>query len=76
MVVGGVRLWGKVTAAERGWRGEHAYPDAIYVPSRTPEQELHKAVELATGLRDCGVLVRLLRWRTTPEIIASLARAA
>ena len=76
MVVGGVRLWGKVIAAERGWRGEHAYPDAIYVPSRTLEQELHKAVELAAGLRDYGAPVRLLRWRTTPEIIASLARAA
>jgi hypothetical protein len=75
-VLGRVRLWGKVIAAERGWRGEHAYPDAIYVPSRTPEQELHKAVELAAGLRDYGVPVRLLRWKTTPEIIASLARAA
>jgi hypothetical protein len=76
-VLGRVRLWGKVIAAERGWRGEHAYPDAIYVPNRlTPKQELHKAVEVAGGLRDYGVPVELLRWQTTPEIIATLARAA
>lgn len=32
-VVGRVRLWGEVVEADRGWRGERAYPETIFVPT-------------------------------------------
>jgi hypothetical protein len=61
-VLGRVRLWGKVVECERGWRGEHAYPDRIYVPCRPPaEHNPQNALEIAAGLRDYGIPVSLLR---------------
>jgi hypothetical protein len=76
-VLGQVRLWGAVVECERGWRGQHAYPDRLYVPLRPAhEGGRQAAVELAAGLRDYGVPISLLRWEATPEVIASVADAA
>jgi hypothetical protein len=76
-VLGRVRLWGKVIVGERGWRAEHAYPHAIYVPDRlAPRQEAYEALDVTAGLRDFGIPVNLLRWRSTPEIITAITEAA
>jgi hypothetical protein len=76
-VLGRVRLWGKVIECERGWRAEHAYPERLYVPGRPGgEREEHDALEIVAGLRDYGVRISALCWRTTPEIIASMVEAA
>lgn len=32
-VVGRVDLWGRVVEADRGWRGELAYPETLFVPA-------------------------------------------
>lgn len=62
---------------ERGWRAEHGYPDAIYVPERPgPRQEPYNALDIAAGLRDYGIPVDLLPWRRTPEIIAAITESA
>lgn len=76
-VLGRVRLWGKVVVGERGWRGEHAYPDAIYVPRRTTAEGggARNTADIAAGLRDYGVPVRTLQPGSTPETIALLGRA-
>jgi hypothetical protein len=76
-VVGRVRLWGKVVECERGWRGERAYPDRIYVPCReNVSRDVRRAHEIVAGLVDYGVPVSLLGSRSTPEIVASAMRAA
>jgi hypothetical protein len=75
-VVGRVRLWGKVVVGERGWRGEHAYPDAIYVRRRTSKaQGAPTSADIAAGLRDYGVPILSLQPGSIPETIASLERA-
>jgi hypothetical protein len=77
LVLGRVRLWGTVIECERGWRAERAYPEHLYVPGRRRgDRDFHNALDIVAGLRDYGVPVSPLRWRTTPEIIASLADAA
>jgi hypothetical protein len=42
----------------------------------SPPSEGRQAREVAGGLRDDGVPVSLVRWRTAPEIIASPTEAA
>jgi hypothetical protein len=32
-VFGQASLWGRVVECEQGWRGQHAYPAAVYVPT-------------------------------------------
>jgi hypothetical protein len=76
-VLGQVRLWGTVIECERGWRGEHAYPERIYVLRRPyGDQPAQRPFEIAAGLRDYGVPISLLRWQTTPEVIACAEHAA
>jgi hypothetical protein len=66
-----------VIECERGWRGQHAYPDRLYVPLRPASASAHEsAAEIAAGLRDYGVPISLLRWDATPEVIATVAHAA
>jgi hypothetical protein len=66
-----------VVAGERGWRGEHAYPDAIYVPHRdAPESSAVSASSIAAGLGDYGVPILSLPPGATPEAIALLKRAS
>lgn len=76
-VLGRVRLWGKAIVGERGWRAEHAYPDAIYVPRRTAGElgGLPKSADIAAGLRDYGIPVLTLQPGSTPETIGALRRA-
>ncbi len=75
-VLGRVRLWGRVVAGEHGWRGQCAYPDALFVPTRTTAGQRMQPTDVAAALRDYGVPVLLLGDRTTPELIASLREAA
>lgn len=76
-VLGQVRLWGTVIQCERGWRGEHAYPNRLFVPLREGDARSRRlSEEIAAGLRDYGVPVSPLRWRQTPDTIAAAARAA
>jgi len=57
VVLGRVALWGTVVECADGWRGSHAYPHDLFVPtrgaSRTPD-------ELALGLARYGVPVEIL----------------
>jgi hypothetical protein len=57
VVLGRVALWGTVVECAEGWRGSHAYPHDLFVPtrgaSRTPD-------ELALGLARYGVPVEIL----------------
>lgn len=76
-VLGQVRLWGTVIECERGWRGQHAYPDSLFVPLRPSSDASHQfADEISAGLRDYGIPISLLPWEKTPDVIASLAPAA
>ena len=76
-VLGQVRLWGTVIECERGWRGEHAYPDRLFVPRRPATTSSHEfAAEIAAGLRDYGIPISLLRWEATPDVVAAVAAAA
>lgn len=75
-VVGRVSLWGEVVEAERGWRGEHAYPQALFVPAvraglpkpgrlplpRRPIERI--ALELAVY----GVTIEIIPCRTYAEL--------
>jgi len=58
-VLGRVSIWGRVIEAERGWRGEYAYPAHVYVPPAG--SGFRSAFDLVDGLRDYGVPVELLR---------------
>ena len=76
-VLGQVRLWGTVIECERGWRGEHAYPDRLFVPRRPATTSSYEfAAEIAAGLRDYGIPISLLRWEATPDVVAAVAAAA
>ncbi|HTS72965.1 MAG TPA: hypothetical protein VMG74_04575 [Gaiellaceae bacterium] len=73
-VVGRVRLWGRVVSAERGWRGEYAYPDALYAPPQLmPAQQPESPC--TAGLADYAVPVLPLVGATTPEVVESLRAA-
>ena len=75
-VIGQVRLWGKVIECERGWRAARAYPERIYVPAHLTDGRTRRhAAEIVAGLRDYGVPVEPMVWRTTADLIA-LAREA
>jgi hypothetical protein len=61
-VIGTVSLWGRVVQCRRGWRGSHAYPKKIYVPSTRAPYWLRaeRAEEVALALTDYDVPVELL----------------
>lgn len=71
-VLGRVSLWGDLVEHERGWRGSHAYPLDLYVPYRPQLAIL--AEEIAFGLTDYGVPVRLIETATRGELVRSLER--
>jgi hypothetical protein len=79
-VVGRVRLWGDVVECEGGWRGEHAYPSALFVPTgrahgwrRGRIQAPALPVEhVAIGLADYGVPVEILDCVTESELVTAL----
>jgi hypothetical protein len=66
--LGRVRLWGEVIECERGWRGELAYPDALFIPTR----ESIPAHQVTAGLRDYGVETALLDRRFRLEILTAI----
>jgi hypothetical protein len=71
-VFGQVSLWGRVVECEQGWRGQHGYPAALYVPAltvrrdRDPEQERPPlpAEAIADALTAYGVPVELIASET------------
>jgi hypothetical protein len=76
LALGRVRLWGTVIECERGWRGQHAYPDRLYLCLRSTSEESRRlADEMTTGLRDYCVPISLLRRAETLDAIAALAQA-
>jgi hypothetical protein len=75
-VAGQVALWGRVVECERGWRGEEAYPAAIFVSTcplgraksrRAPRQ-------LASQLWGYGVPVQLVEAEEPDEFVQALAQ--
>ena len=62
-VLGRVALWGAVVEAERGWRGELAYPVHLLVPTRHASGRAVDAAALARLLAPYGVPVRALPGR-------------
>jgi hypothetical protein len=59
-VAGRVRLWGSVVECVSGWRGESAYPSALFVP--TGERRLRSRrplEEVALGLSVYGVPIEI-----------------
>ena len=73
-VLGRVSLWGTVVECDRGWRASHAYPAEIVVPARSlggdPVVPLE---EVALGLSDYGVAVRLVEAGRPKELLEALA---
>ena len=60
-MLGRVALWGQVVECERGWRGSHAYPEHIFVPTTASDgKPIARVDELALGLTDYGVPVELV----------------
>ena len=64
-MLGRVRLWGQVVEAEDGWRGERAYPDALYLleESEHPLAPGHEGLstdEILAALEPYGVPLELV----------------
>ena len=79
-VVGRVRLWGDVVECDGGWRGEHAYPSALFVPTgralgwrrgriAPPSAPVER---VALGLAAYGVPVEIVDCMTDRELAARL----
>jgi hypothetical protein len=62
-VLGRVALWGRVTEAERGWRGELGYPTELLVPTLRADRTPVDAGRLALLLAGYRVPVRALAGR-------------
>jgi hypothetical protein len=76
-VIRRVRLWGQVIECERGWRAALAYPEQLYVPVHdTDGRTRRRAAQIVAGLRDYGVPVEAMLWRTTADVIATTRGAA
>jgi len=75
-VVGRVRLWGSVVECEGGWRGELAYPAALFVPTGRARAWRsgriappgRPAEEVARGLSEYGVPVEIVDCATDREL--------
>ena len=65
-VFGRVALWGSLIEGEHGWRGEFAYPLALYVPARVPN-----AAAVALGLTNYGVPVELMTVEVPTQLVAA-----
>jgi hypothetical protein len=79
-VFGQVSLWGRVVECEQGWRGQHAYPAAVYVPTlaalrdRHPRQESpsHPAEAIADALAVYGIPIELIASETLRQAAEQL----
>jgi hypothetical protein len=73
-VLGRVSLWGTVVECDRGWRASHAYPAEIVVPARSLGGDpVVPLGEVALGLGDYGVPVRLVEAGRPKELLEALA---
>jgi hypothetical protein len=59
LAIGRVALWGRVVQTERGWRGEMAYPERLFV-ILAPGGDRDKATRIAEGLERYGVEVGVI----------------
>jgi hypothetical protein len=79
-VIGTVSLWGRVAECPRGWRGSHAYPKRIYVPTTRAPYWLRaeRAEEVALALTEYDVPVELLEADPcgADELVAALDAVA
>ena len=78
LAIGRVALWGRVVEGERGWRGEFAYPDRVFVvvPAAT---DAEKGAQIAAALAGYGVdigIVRAPTRRSGLDTLVELAQAA
>jgi hypothetical protein len=75
-IAGRVRLWGTVVECEGGWRGELAYPAALFVPTGRRRRWRSGRIappgrpveRVADGLRDYGVPVEIVDCATDREL--------
>jgi hypothetical protein len=79
-VIGTVSLWGRVAECPRGWRGSHAYPKRIYVPTTRAPYWLRaeRAEEVALALTEYDVPVEPLEADPcgADELVAALDAVA
>jgi hypothetical protein len=73
-VLGRVLLWGRVVECERGWRGERAYPQCLYLPQR--QASLAELEMLAFALVDYRVSVEILDGAASDQAILERLRAS
>src|SRR5262249_52494701 len=79
-VFGQVSLWGRVVECEQGWRGQHAYPATVYVPTlaalrgryRQQEGPSQPAEAIAEALGAYGVPVELIAAETLRQAAQEL----
>jgi hypothetical protein len=75
-VLGRVSLWGTIVECDRGWRASNAYPSEIVVPARSLGGDpIPPLEEVALGLGDYGVPVRLVEAGRPKELLDALAAA-
>jgi hypothetical protein len=75
-IVGRVRLWGTVVECEGGWRGEVAYPSALFVPTgrgrgwgrRRIAPPAQPVEQVARAVADYGVPVEIVDCATDHEL--------
>jgi hypothetical protein len=72
LVLGTVRLWGTVVEAERGWRGELAYPEHLYVPADT--RSVESAMRVANALVRYDVPVDVIVGDTAKDVLSALGQ--
>jgi hypothetical protein len=72
-VLGEVALWGDVVEAERGWRGQYAYPARLFVPMVDRKED--QALEIAEGLRGYGVDVTVVAGGKARDILVAVEEA-
>lgn len=73
-VLGRVALWGTIVECDRGWRASHAYPSELVVPARSlAGANVGPLEQLAAGLADYGVPVRLVDAGRPKELLETLA---
>ncbi|HEX4678151.1 MAG TPA: hypothetical protein VH210_02945 [Gaiellaceae bacterium] len=71
-VLGEVALWGDVVEAERGWRGQYAYPARLFVPMIDRKED--QAFDIAEGLRGYGVEVTVVAGTDARDILVAVEK--
>jgi hypothetical protein len=77
LAIGLVALWGRVIEGDAGWRASAAYPEALHLPLRRPDDR-PRLEEIAWDLTAYGVPVAILdcSGRGVVEALSAAAPAA